>query len=144
MDVTQMSGGGCMLTTALDYAKWVKCLLYKTEPFSPKCHKDMMMPRVLGKPQPGAFDIPLFSLGWEQNMYRNTMFIKHDGGMHVFGSAVLFIPSLKFGVAAWANTALTSNIAIEVLLWRLVDLKMGIAKPDTLSLYAGMRFVSPR
>jgi hypothetical protein len=48
--------------------------------------------------------------------------------MHAYGAEVYFFPDDDFGVVTFANTALTSNAVGEILVWHLVDEKLGIPK----------------
>ena len=43
---------------------------------------------------------------------------------------VIFLPDLSFGVVTLANTALTSNLAGQVLIQKLLDDKLGLAEKD--------------
>ncbi|CAM1502046.1 Fc.00g040300.m01.CDS01 [Cosmosporella sp. VM-42] len=132
MPVVEVSGAGAIFSNALDYAKWVKCLLHETAPFSEASHKDIRTPRMMGGMPAFGNDISMYSLGWERTLYRGHVMYKHSGGMHAFGSQVYWLPDAKFGVVAFANTSLTSNAAEDVLAFRLIHEKLGI-KSDELN-----------
>ena len=41
--------------------------------------------------------------------------------IHQFGAMVFYIPSRNWGTVMAANTASTSNMVIDIILWALVD-----------------------
>ncbi|KAJ6435997.1 Ribonuclease H-like protein [Purpureocillium lavendulum] len=64
MTVVEISGAGGTISTAADYARWIKCLVHQTARFSAAVHGDMRAPRILcGKPSMGK-DIAMDGLGW--------------------------------------------------------------------------------
>lgn len=50
--------------------------------------------------------------------------------MEAYGANVIFLPDLNFGVVTLANTALTSNLAGQVLIRKLLDDKLGVPEKD--------------
>ncbi|KFA76398.1 hypothetical protein S40288_04805 [Stachybotrys chartarum IBT 40288] len=131
MDVTETSAAGGVLSNVLDYAKWVKCLLYETAPFPQEVHQDIQAPRVLAATHPSnAYDIPTYGLGWIRSTFRGHVVYEHDGGMHAYGAKVLWLPGAKYGVVSFANTAVTSNAVAEILAWRLMQDKFDIAQDE--------------
>lgn len=124
MSVVEDGGAGAQFSSVLDYAKWVRCLLTEGEPFSKAVHADLKSPRMIESSPSGPFDITLYALGWQRCIYRNTPFYKHDGGMLAAGATVVWVPKLNFGVVGFANTALTSNAVLDILVWKLIDEKM--------------------
>ena len=90
--------------------------------------RHVKMPRIFsGGPSPGNFDAPkAYALGWEAFVYGGGRRVwGHNGGTDSFGSQVLFVPDLKFGVVVFANTAVSSNVLGDVVAWRLVEERMG-------------------
>jgi CubicO group peptidase (beta-lactamase class C family) len=127
LDVGEISGAGGAFSTVLDYTKWVKCLLFETEPLSKDVHKDIKKPRSIGITVPGGgLDISLYSLGWQRTLYKGHVIYMHSGGMHAYGSQVCWLPDARFGVVAFGNTASTSNAAGEIAMYRLIGDKLGI------------------
>lgn len=63
-------------------------------------------------------------------VYKGHELIQHSGGMEAFGTNLLVFPALKYGIIAFANTAETSNAIEEILMWHLVDEKLGIPKEE--------------
>jgi CubicO group peptidase (beta-lactamase class C family) len=127
MGVGEVSGAGGAFSTVLDYAKWVRCLVNETEPLSKKVHDDIKKPRSMGSTAPGGgLEISLYSLGWQRTLYKGHVVYTHGGGMHAYGSQVYWLPEAKFGVVAFGNTALASNAAEDVVIYRLIEEKLGI------------------
>ncbi|KAH7237881.1 beta-lactamase/transpeptidase-like protein [Fusarium solani] len=129
MSVTELSGAGAVISNVLDYAKWVKCLLHEAPPFSKEVHKDIKSPRMLESTQPDVpNDIVTYALGWRRTLFKGHVMYIHSGGLHAYGAQVYWLPEIKYGVVAFANTATTSNAAEEVLAWKLIQDRLGI--PD--------------
>lgn len=125
------SGAGAIITNAVDYAKWVKCLVYEAAPFSRATHEDIRRPRMLEIPVPAAgFDVSNYGLGWERTTLHGQAVYKHNGGTQHFGTNVLWMPDVKFGVVAFANTATVSNVIEELLTLRLAEDRLGIPQSE--------------
>lgn len=129
--VTEVSGAGAIFSTALDYAKWVKCLLHQSEPLSKAAHKDIRTPRMLSGtgPKPGL-EFGLYGLAWSRSLHHGHVVYSHNGGTYAYGAEVFWFPDAKFGVVTFANTATTSNAVGEILSWKLIDDKLGIPEAD--------------
>ncbi|KAM5346508.1 hypothetical protein ACJ41O_009513 [Fusarium nematophilum] len=130
MTVHEHSGAGAILSCAEDFAKWARCMLRQEEPFSEAVHKDIRNPRIVDEMPRNGKDVSMYALGWERVLYRGHLMYSHGGGMHAFGSNVHWFPDDKFGVVTFGNTCLTSNAAEDVMLWRLIDEKLGIAPEE--------------
>jgi CubicO group peptidase (beta-lactamase class C family) len=131
LDVEEISGAGGAFSTVLDYAKWVNCLLFETEPFSKEVHKDIKKPRSIATTAPGGgFEISLYSLGWQRTLYKGHVIYMRSGGMYAFGSQVYWLPDEKFGVVAFGNTATTSNAVEDIVSYRLIGDRLGIPEVD--------------
>lgn len=131
MTLTEISGAGAVMSTALDYAKWVKCLLHETAPFSAAVHRDIRTPRMMAASTPAeGLDFALYGLGWQRTLFRGHVVYTHNGGMHAYGAEVFWLPDHKYGFVAFGNTALTSNAAEQVMGWRLIQDKLGIPREE--------------
>ncbi|KAK5995069.1 hypothetical protein PT974_03462 [Cladobotryum mycophilum] len=129
--VTEISGAGGVISNVLDYAKWVKCLLNQSEPLSAAVHADIRTPRMIYSNQVGSgVDITLYALGWTRTLHQGQVVYMHAGGMHAYGAQVYWLPERKFGIVAFANTALSSNAMEEVISWKLIDDKLNIPQAD--------------
>lgn len=137
MPVDEVGGAGSVISCVDDYVKWIRMLLREEGPLPKSAHKEVKTPRAIVGPLdqlPGAgepFDGPImYALGWETSSYRGHRFWTHAGGMHAYGAEVFFFPDLDFGVVALGNTAGSSNHVELLLIWELVDEKLGIPKSE--------------
>lgn len=133
MPVDEVGGAGSVISNVDDYTKWIRSLLREDGPVPKSGHEAIKTPRAIVKPldmlpsAKGPYDTPeLYALGWETTSYRGHRFWTHAGGMHAYGAEVFFFPDLDFGVVALGNTAGSSNIVELLLIWELVDEKLGI------------------
>ncbi|KAI0129484.1 beta-lactamase/transpeptidase-like protein [Xylariales sp. AK1849] len=117
----EASGAGGVVSNVLDYAKWIRCLIDEAEPLSKEGHEAIKTPRVIPSGSGKGFDGPMgYAFGWHTGTYRGHRVLTHSGGMEAYGTEVWFFPGLKYGVVAMGNTALTSNWAARILVWKLV------------------------
>ncbi|KAJ3482019.1 hypothetical protein NLG97_g7678 [Lecanicillium saksenae] len=125
------SGAGAIITNAVDYSKWVRCLLYETEPFSAATHREIKTARMLAIPNPSpGWGVSSYGLGWQVTTFHGAAVYQHNGGTQNFGTNVFWMPEIKFGVVAFANTAGTGNIIEEILTQKLVEDRLGIPPED--------------
>ncbi|KAF4468929.1 penicillin-binding [Fusarium albosuccineum] len=129
MPVVEVGGGGAIISNVQDYAKWAKCMLRQEAPFSEDVHKELRTPRIVQEMPKNAKDVSMYGLGWDRTLYHGHVMYTHGGGMHAFGSSVVWFPDDKFGIVAFGNTSLTSNAVADIVLYRLIDDRLGIA-PD--------------
>lgn len=131
MTVVEASGAAAVISSAADYARWIKCLLHEAPPFSKAVHRDIKKPRSIDAAAPaGGVDVALYALGWQRTLYKGHVVYTHSGGMHAFGAQVYWLPEAQFGVAAFANTALTSNAVEDAIVYRLIEDKLGIPEEE--------------
>lgn len=133
LNLSVLRGAGSVISNVLDYSKWIKALIDLSGPISKIGHKALKTPRTLSFDDPGKspyIGASTYSLGWEINLYKGHQVIQHSGGTDSFGANVLFFPDLKYGIVSFANTAGTSNAVEEILMWHLVDEKLGIPKNE--------------
>lgn len=127
LDLDIVAGAGAMVSNVLDYAKWLKVMIDSSGPISKEGHKELKTSRTfIEKPStPLPFAGPLtYTLGWFTGVYSGHEVYYHSGGLDGFGAEALFIPDSQFGIVLLGNTATTSNIVEEVLMWYLVDEKI--------------------
>jgi len=131
MPLEEVSGAGSVISTVSDYAKWLRCLIYQTAPLSPTIIEAVKTPKILTSAKAEPYDTPLaYASGWFTSSYKGHRFWTHSGGMHAYGAEVYFFPDHNYGIAAFGNTAGTSNAAEQVLAWHLIDEKLGIPKEN--------------
>ncbi|KAI0174998.1 putative penicillin-binding protein [Pestalotiopsis sp. NC0098] len=127
------SGAGAVVSNVLDYARWLRCLLDETPPLSKAGHAAVKTPRITpaGGSSAAGFDGPgSYALGWISNTYKGHRVLTHSGGMLAYGANVWFFPGLRYGVVAMGNTAVTSNMAANLLGWRLMDDRLGVPEGE--------------
>lgn len=126
MSFTEVGGAGAVISSVLDYARWIECLLHEAPPFSERVHADFKRLRMLAGPAVSAgLDMSLYGLGWERTLYRGHVIYTHSGGLDAFGCQVYWLPDARFGAVAFANTGVTSNAVEDVVIYRLED-RLGI------------------
>lgn len=137
MPVDEVGGAGSVISNVGDYTKWIRSLLREDGPVPKSGHEAVKTPRAIVKPLgalPSAkspYDAPeLYALGWEVMSYKGHRFWTHAGGMHAYGAEVFFFPDIQYGVVALGNTAGTSNIVELLLIWELVDERLGIPQSE--------------
>lgn len=131
MDLSAVGGAGAVISTVNDYAQWVRAMMYQLPPMSKAGYAALVEPRSIVKVPLELQNLPgferpftattLYSLGWDQEVYRNHRFIMHDGGLVGFGASVRYLPDKGWGVILMGNTAETSNNAAAILGWHLID-----------------------
>ncbi|KAK8084619.1 hypothetical protein PG997_005890 [Apiospora hydei] len=127
----EASGAGAVVSTVLDYAKWIRCLANEEEPLSKAAHAAIKTPRMTPVGIGKGWDGPgSYALGWMVNPYKGHTVYNHAGGMEGYGAEVFFLPDLGYGVVTLANTAMTSNMAGKTLAWKLINDKLGVAEED--------------
>jgi len=131
MGTTELAGAGAVISTVQDYGRWLKCLLHENEPFSKDVHNDIKKPRMLITTEPtrGA-DIVHYGLGWARKVYRGHVVYSHSGGMHAYGAQTYWVPEANFGAVAFANTSWSSNAVEDIIIYRLIEDKLGIAESE--------------
>jgi hypothetical protein len=50
--------------------------------------------------------------------------------VHAYGAQVYWLPEIRYGVVAFANTALTSNAVQEILAWKLIQDRLKIPENE--------------
>jgi len=68
----------------------------------------------------------LYGLAWTRTTVHGEVAYWHDGSTLTFGAEVYWFPNLKNGIVAFANGALGSNPAEQVLVHRLIEDKLNV------------------
>ena len=131
MVMPEVTGAGGIISTVLDYAEWIKALLYKRHPLSENIVTQMFAPRsiraTIQEPVTGAIT---YSLGWLQMAYKGVLMQSHDGGLIGFGSRITLIPERNWGIVIFGNTASTSNTVAKILAFHLIDNLLNVPLDD--------------
>lgn len=124
-------GAGCVLASAGDYAKFVRCLIKRAAPLSASSHKALVEPRSfeLSDPEdvlPGYSDVSLYTLGLYRDSYRGSTLMMHDGAVPGFKAAMAFLPGKEWGLVICSNSnsgRYVNNILKHVLLDEVLGVK---------------------
>lgn len=119
-----VSGAGAMVSSVLEYTKWLRALIYQTGPISSRGYAEIFKPRTIvtdledlvAPPSPNH----LYALGWFVASYRGEPLYWHSGSWAGFGIMVGFLPSRSFGFAMMGNTTNARNAQVEIYM-RLLD-----------------------
>lgn len=116
-----------MISNVIDYAKWLKCLLYKTEPFSKLSHKDIRKPRMLASQEEKTDpEQMLYGLGWQQKVVHGVSIYIYGATEAAYATQVYWLPEQKYGLVTIANMATPGNAAEETIAWKLIEDKLGV------------------
>ncbi|KAJ6439387.1 penicillin-binding protein [Purpureocillium lavendulum] len=122
-----LGGAGGIISNVLDYAKWIQCLINESEPFSKAVHRDIRTPRMISDAAPSlTADVQLYGLAWMRTTVHGEVAYWHDGSTLTFGAEVYWLPNLKFGIVAFANGAVYSNAAEQILVHRLIEDRLSV------------------
>ncbi|KAF7590720.1 hypothetical protein BBP40_002511 [Aspergillus hancockii] len=121
------SGAGAMISSVVDYARWIRCMMTCGGPLSSKAHEALVQPRTIIAQDPTNLfpGLHLYALGWTRDVYRGEDIVWHDGSVAGYGSMMMYLPRRQWGVVMAGNTTLTSNIVQVVLYMHLLDEVLG-------------------
>lgn len=126
-EVRPGSGAGFVITNVIDYAKWIKCLLHESAPFSRLTHADIKTARTVATREarsgPGE---TLDGAGWKQKVAHGATVYMSSGTEVAYATEVFWLPEKRYGVVAMANVAAPGNAAEETIAWRLIEDKLGV------------------
>ncbi|PYI00681.1 beta-lactamase/transpeptidase-like protein [Aspergillus sclerotiicarbonarius CBS 121057] len=126
MNYAPTTGTGAIVSNVLDYAKWLRALVYQTGPISVEGHTALRLPRTV-IPQadwdnalapPGAYH--LYTMGWFVDHYHGEQVYWHTGSWYGFGIMVGFLPARGFAFAMMGNTQNARIAQLELYLY-LID-----------------------
>jgi CubicO group peptidase (beta-lactamase class C family) len=129
MELYQVAGAGFIISNVLDYTKWIRAWIDQAPPISKAGHRALRTPRTLftefedDSPWTGPF---AYSLGWFNTVYKGHEVFWHTGGMEAFGALVVIMPDIRYGIVGFGNIAARSNSVEEILIWHLVEERLGI------------------
>ncbi|KAJ9602980.1 hypothetical protein H2200_012760 [Cladophialophora chaetospira] len=114
-------GAGEIISTATDFACFLRCMIHKTMPISAEGHDELVKPRTIVPERPSPFrSQQLYALGWLTSTYHGESIIDHSGGTSGFGSHMIYLPKQHWGLVILGN-AMESSRAINKIMWTMVD-----------------------
>ncbi|KAI0106037.1 beta-lactamase family protein [Daldinia grandis] len=111
-------GAGSIITSANDFIKWAKALLYHEGPISKKVYQGLVRLRSLADPDAQnlePFESPgIYTAGLEVYYYRGYTVVGHDGMISGFTSRFFFLPELGFAAVMMGNAIGAEHVANAV------------------------------
>ena len=128
-----LGGAGAVISNVLDYAKYVRSVMWQSGPLSQDGYATMLQPRVLCPQMLPQFKRQmLYSLGWMLGTYQDENVLLHPGGLDGMTATMILLPEHKWAVLVFCNAAGPGR---ETLAWHLVDEKLNVAREERLDLY---------
>ena len=130
-DAVGAGGAGGVISSVMDYTKWLNCLIHETDPLSKQVHKEIRKPRMIMKAQPDAFsDVDIYGLGWWRQIIHGHVAYQHTGSTATYGANVYWFPNLKYGIVAFANSNGLSGEVNRIVVQRLIEDRLGVSEED--------------
>ena len=130
-ETPEAQGAGSIITSVNDYAKYVRAVMNRQDPFTQDVYEGLVRARSFEdvdyedvRPHHSA---SICTGGWRVDWFHGHMMVQHDGGVTGFSSKHFFIPSLRFGGCLFGNSE-SAEVAIEILTNELIEEEMGIPK----------------
>jgi CubicO group peptidase (beta-lactamase class C family) len=133
-DLQAASGAGNIVSSAADYAKWLRSLLSRSPPLSQSAHAQLTQAHsIIGTDifdfESAGFPIT-YGYGWDIRSYHGELLISHGGNQPGYSTLVSFLPHRNFGLVMFANNMLAGDIAIQALAYELIDDLLEIPDPE--------------
>ncbi|KAF4627692.1 hypothetical protein G7Y89_g10462 [Cudoniella acicularis] len=124
------SGAGEMISSSVDFLKFINMMIRKEGPISEKGHEELVKPRTIN----GSKRLPwmghqLYALGLEVDTYHGEEITGHDGCISGFVSKNLYLPRLGWGMVLFANSGDATTV-LEKICWGLVDDLLGVKEEE--------------
>lgn len=135
MDLSIISGAGAIVSSVLDYAKYLSMMLDRGGPLSPTAHDELRKPHSFVHASASASAPPMFvgtdayALGWTIQIYRGVEVIQHGGGLHGFSTYMGYVPRHSFGAVICANAGGLAWYGEQAIFFALLDDVLGV--PET-------------
>ncbi|CRG82970.1 Serine/threonine-protein kinase TOR1 [Talaromyces islandicus] len=129
-----IEGTGAIVSTVLEYEKWIKALLTRSTPMTQEGHDAVFHPRtILSQPVTTIHNnldcTHLYALGWFVENYQGQQFFWHTGGWPGTSILVGLIPSKNFGFVMMSNTNLGGTFLHKTLYQDLIHRVLGLPIP---------------
>lgn len=129
-------GAHGVISTVLEYIKWLRCHIEGAPPLSAAGHKELHYPRMTFEAPP--IPEPLtYASGWMRLNYRGEPVHFHQGAMSGFGTIRAYLPRKKRGVATMSNTGgYRVDTILQSLAYVLVDDLLHVPTEERIDFYA--------
>ncbi|KAK1974796.1 penicillin-binding protein [Colletotrichum cereale] len=111
-------GAGNIISTVLDYAKYLRVMINESGPLSKAGHRELKTPRNFVTSSKSPYVGPVtYTLGWDGAVFEGEQMYFHSGAVTMFRSQMMMILSKQIGVAVFTNseTRVPEIIAHHVL-----------------------------
>lgn len=129
MPSKMLSGAGGLISTVVDYTKWLNALIHKADIFNEATHKDIRSSISIASATDEP-DITCYGLGWTRLSMHGQVVYTHNGSTGTFGSYVMWLPHLKFGVVAFSNGFESAIPVTNILARRLLEDRLCIPENE--------------
>lgn len=134
LNFVAVEGAGATISTVLDYALWLRTMIYARPPLTRAAHAAMTSSHcIISDTSPSSSSpddvapsnpftgVETYGFGWSRRIYRNHLVIHHTGGLTGYASMVLYIPEQEWGVVLMGNASGPAHVALTTLAFHLVD-----------------------
>ncbi|KAK0391674.1 hypothetical protein NLU13_1173 [Sarocladium strictum] len=128
-----LNGAGAMISNVIDYTKWLKCLINKTQPFSQAVHNEIRTPRIMGSFETLSSDMTSYSLSWVRSTIHGRTVYLHSGSTLTHGALVYWFPDDNYGVTIFANSVTPLR---QILMYKLLEEKFNVPKDERVDVEA--------
>ncbi|TQN71635.1 Serine beta-lactamase-like protein LACTB, partial [Colletotrichum shisoi] len=99
-------GAGSVVSTVLDYAKYLRVMVEEAAPLSAAGHRELKTPRsfVVPSSKPPYTGPTTYAFGWNTAVFEGEQVYFHAGAVTMFIAAMMMIPSKKVAVAVFTNS----------------------------------------
>ncbi|KAJ5195402.1 uncharacterized protein N7498_008840 [Penicillium cinerascens] len=128
-----LSGAGAVISTVLDYAKYIRSLIRQSGPISKAGYAALLQPRsFMPEMQPPLKNQMTYTLGLMSATYRGENVILHPGVLEGMTATMIYLPDRDWGIVVFCNIASPGR---ESLAWHLIDNLLNVPQEDRLDLY---------
>ncbi|CAK7200115.1 hypothetical protein SEUCBS139899_002805 [Sporothrix eucalyptigena] len=128
-----LGGAGAVISSVVDYAAYIRCIMRQTEPISKAGHAALRQSRAFF-PQimPQLTKQMTYSLGWMLTTYHKEEVMLHPGGLEGMTATMILFPERDWGVLVFSNS---EGPGRETLAWHLIDEMLGVPQEERIDLY---------
>ncbi|OHW99667.1 penicillin-binding protein [Colletotrichum incanum] len=112
-------GAGSIVSTVLDYAKYLRVMMNESAPLSKAGHREVKTPRNFVISSKAPYTGPMtYAFGWNGAVFEGEQTYFHTGAVTNFVSAMMMIPSKQIAVAVFTNSdTRVPEVVAHHILW---------------------------
>ena len=100
VDNAAIEGAGAVLSSVVDYSKWVRMMINRDEPISKAGHEALVTPHMIAGRRSDTGSLAMYGYGWELEQHRGYDVVWHNGGESgvidlLLSSVFTIIPSMR-------------------------------------------------